>query len=175
MKVKAENICIAKTWITEKLSPPIVKIYFHQIHKSRWSEISRLWARMERQHYICHFIFTDIWFGWNIFTQTAQFVTKFNSQKKTLWYAVKKTTTLFGNFSQTSDPPPLWEPLIQKKILLFILHFRPLGRFFVFTKKLKFCQYFYIYFWEKGTPPLPDLPNSQNSLFFSGMNKSNEL
>ena len=32
----------------------------------------------------------------------------------------KKKTTLFGNFSQTSDPrpppPPFWEPLIQKKI-----------------------------------------------------------
>ena len=39
----------------------------------------------------------------------------------------KKTTILFGNFSQTSDPPPtppFWEPLIQKKILVFILHFR---------------------------------------------------
>ena len=62
----------------------------------------------------------------------------------------KKNTTLFGNFSQTSDPPhpPFWEPLIQKKNLVFILHFRPLGTFLVFTKKLKFCQYFYIYFWE---------------------------
>ena len=39
----------------------------------------------------------------------------------------KKKTTLFGNFSQTPDPPPtppFWEPLIQKKILVFILHFR---------------------------------------------------
>ena len=60
----------------------------------------------------------------------------------------KKITVLFGNFSQMADPPPFWEPLIQKKILSFILHFRPLGTFLVFTKKLKFCQYFYIYFWE---------------------------
>ena len=30
----------------------------------------------------------------------------------------------------------------------FILHLRPLGTFLVFTKKLKFCHYFYIYFWE---------------------------
>ena len=67
-------------------------------------------------------------------------------------YALKqKKTILFGNFSHTSDPappPPFWEPLIKKKILVFILHFRPLGTFLIFTKKLKFCQYFYIYFWE---------------------------
>ena len=37
---------------------------------------------------------------------------------------------------------------IQKKNLVFILHFRPLGTFLIFTKKLKFCQYFYFYFWE---------------------------
>ena len=29
----------------------------------------------------------------------------------------KKITGLFGNFSQTSDPPPFWEPLVQKKKL----------------------------------------------------------
>ena len=34
-------------------------------------------------------------------------------------------------------PPPFWEPLIKKK-LSFILHYRPLGTFSVFTKKLKF-------------------------------------
>ena len=39
-------------------------------------------------------------------------------------YALKKKPILFGNFSQTSDPPPFWEPLIQKKNLVFILHFR---------------------------------------------------
>ena len=26
----------------------------------------------------------------------------------------RKDTGLFGNFPQTSDPPPFWEPLIQK-------------------------------------------------------------
>ena len=63
----------------------------------------------------------------------------------------KKITGLFGNFSQMADPPPIppfWEPLIQKKFLSFILHFRPLGTFLVFTKKLKFCHFCYIYFWE---------------------------
>ena len=42
-------------------------------------------------------------------------------------YALKKKTILFGIFSQTSDPPPtppFWEPLIPKKFLVFILHFR---------------------------------------------------
>ena len=58
----------------------------------------------------------------------------------------KKITVLFGNFSKVADPPPFWEPLIRKKKLSFILYFRPLGTFLVFTKKLKFCHYFYIYF-----------------------------
>ena len=35
----------------------------------------------------------------------------------------EKITVLFGNFSQMADPPPFWEPLIQKKKLSFILHF----------------------------------------------------
>ena len=38
----------------------------------------------------------------------------------------KKKTVFFGNFSQMADPtPPFWEPLSRKKILGFILHFRP--------------------------------------------------
>ena len=41
--------------------------------------------------------------------------------------ALQKNTTLFGNFSQTSDPPP-HPPLLgtpyPKKNLVFILHFR---------------------------------------------------
>ena len=66
----------------------------------------------------------------------------------------KKIKGFFGNFSQGGGPPPpppippFWEPLIQKKKLSFILHFRPLGTFLVFTKKLKFCHFCYIYFWE---------------------------
>ena len=63
----------------------------------------------------------------------------------------KQITGLFGNFSQVADPPHpplLGTPYSKKKKLSFILHFRPLGTFLVFTKKLKFCHYFYIYFWE---------------------------
>ena len=59
----------------------------------------------------------------------------------------QKKTILFGNFSQTSDPhphPPLLGTPYPKKILVFILHFRTLGTFLVFSKKLKICQYFYI-------------------------------
>ena len=63
-------------------------------------------------------------------------------------YALKKNTGLFGNFFQMADPPPFGNPLFKKKKLVFILHFRPLGTFLILTKKLKFCQYFYIYFWE---------------------------
>ena len=47
-----------------------------------------------------------------------------------------------------------------------VLHFRPLGTFLVFTKKIKFCQYFYIYFWEWG--------NSQNFPFFP-LNERNQM
>ena len=69
-----------------------------------------------------------------------------------LRYALrKKLRDYLGIFPKWRNPPPIppfWEPLIQKKKLSFILHFRPLGTFLVFTKKLKFCQYFYIYFWE---------------------------
>ena len=67
-----------------------------------------------------------------------------------LRYALmKKLRDYLGIFPKfPPPPPPFWEPLIQKKNLSFILHFRPLGTFLVFTKKLKFCHYFYIYFWE---------------------------
>ena len=64
----------------------------------------------------------------------------------------KQITGLFGNFSQVADPsppsPPFGNPSFEKKMLSFILHFRPLGTFLVFTKKLKFCHFCYIYFWE---------------------------
>ena len=61
--------------------------------------------------------------------------------------------------------PPFWEPLIRKKKLSFILHFRPLGTFLVFTKKLKFCHFCYIYFWEQVTPP-PHTSQIPKTLFF---------
>ena len=38
---------------------------------------------------------------------------------------------IIGNFSQMADPSLFWEPLIRK--MGFILHFRPRGRFLVFT------------------------------------------
>ena len=45
-----------------------------------------------------------------------------NTKNKNTKVRSQKKTILFGNFSQTSDPPPrFWEPLIQKKILVFIL------------------------------------------------------
>ena len=49
-----------------------------------------------------------------------------------------KKTGFFGNFSQVSDPPvpPFWEPEFSKKKVWFILHFRPLGAFLVFTNFL---------------------------------------
>ena len=61
-----------------------------------------------------------------------------------LRYALKKNDIIWEFFPNVG-PPPFWEPLIQKKILVFILHFRTLGTFLVFSKKLKICQYFYIY------------------------------
>ena len=65
-----------------------------------------------------------------------------------LRYALKKTKRYYLGIFPKRRTPPFWEPLIQKKILVFILHFRTLGTFLVFSKKLKICQYFYIYFWE---------------------------
>ena len=41
---------------------------------------------------------------------------KVRSQKKKRYY--------LGIFPKRRPPPPFWEPLIQKKILVFILHFR---------------------------------------------------
>ena len=64
----------------------------------------------------------------------------------------KKLRYYLGIFPKWGAPPPPHPPLLgtpysKKKMLSFILHFRPLGTFLVFTKKLKFCHYFYIYFW----------------------------
>ena len=57
----------------------------------------------------------------------------------------KKMTVLFGNFSQMADPPPFWEPLIQKKILSFILHFSPFNlNFCKLTKCFFACQISFI-------------------------------
>ena len=52
-----------------------------------------------------------------------------------------KKTGKCGNFSQVGDPPPLppvWEPHVCEKKLRFILHFRTLGTFLVFTKMFTF-------------------------------------
>ena len=46
-------------------------------------------------------------------------------------------------------------------------NFWPLGTFLVFTKKLKFCQYFYIYFWGIGDPSTRPLPKFPKLPFFS--------
>ena len=79
--------------------------------------------------------------------------------------SLKKKTILFGNFSQTSDPPhpppphpPFWEPLIQKKNLVFILHFRLLGTFLIFTKKIKILSIFFLLLLGIGGPPPSPTP-----------------
>ena len=69
-------------------------------------------------------------------------------QKQGLRDALKeKIQHYLGIFPKRQTPPLLGTPY-QKKNLVFILHFRLLGTFLIFTKKLKFCQYFYFYFWE---------------------------
>ena len=63
-------------------------------------------------------------------------------------YALRKKLRYYlGIFPKWGTPPLLGTPY-SKKNLSFILHFRPLGTFLVFTKKLKFCHFCYIYFWE---------------------------
>ena len=49
-----------------------------------------------------------------------------------------------GNFSQVGDPPlpPVWEWHVCEKKLWFILHFRTLGTFLVFTKMFTFGWYY---------------------------------
>ena len=72
-----------------------------------------------------------------------------NRQKLPLTWDWEKKTISFGNFSQNVRPhPPLLRTPYPKKILVFILHFRTLRTFLVFSKELKTCQYFYIFFWE---------------------------
>ena len=88
----------------------------------------------------------EMWYLSNIFSRC------FDIKSGRTRYALRKKTILFGNFSQTSGPPPPHPPLLgtpyPKFFLVFILYFRPSGTFSIFTKKLKFCQYFYIYFCE---------------------------
>ena len=79
----------------------------------------------------------------------------------------KKLRDYLGIFPKWRPPPipPFWEPLIRKKLLSFILHFRPLGTFLVFNKKLLFLHLLL----GIGTPP--HFPNTQNSGFFYKMNE----
>ena len=56
---------------------------------------------------------------------------KVRTQKKIRYY--------LGIFPKWRTPPPFGNPLFKKKISVY---------FAFFTKKLNFCQYFYIYFWE---------------------------
>ena len=71
--------------------------------------------------------------------QIWSFLGKVRSQKK---------RDYLGFFPKRRTPPPLLGTPYPKKMLVFILHFRPLGTSLVFTKKLTYCHYFYIYFWE---------------------------
>ena len=53
--------------------------------------------------------------------------------------AVRKKTGLCGKNSQVADPPPQFgKPLLSKKKVGFIFHFRTSGTFLVFTKKSPF-------------------------------------
>ena len=86
--------------------------------------------------------------------------------QKRLWDALKKNYGIIWEFFPNGGtPPPLLGTPYSKKKLSFILHFRPLGTFLVFTNKLKFFHFFYIYFWEKGAPP-PPLPKFPKLRFF---------
>ena len=52
-----------------------------------------------------------------------------------------KKNGIFWEFVPSVGPPPLppfWEPVFSKKKVWFILHFRPLGAFLVFTKMFTF-------------------------------------
>ena len=61
-------------------------------------------------------------------------------------------------FFPSGGPPPLppvWEPHVCEKKLWFILHFRTLGTFLVFTKMFTFGWYCGLQKWERVTPPPP--------------------
>ena len=71
-------------------------------------------------------------------------------------------------FPNGGPPPPFGNPLLKKNIS-FILHFRPLGTFLVFNKKLLFFHFLL----GIGAPP-PHFPNTQNSGFFL-QNERNQM
>ena len=52
----------------------------------------------------------------------------------------KNKRDFLGIFPKCRTPPlpPFWEPVFSKKKVWFILHFRPLGAFLVFTKMFTF-------------------------------------
>ena len=65
---------------------------------------------------------------------------------------LQKKTVLSGKNSHVGrpPPPPVWERPCHKNFLRFILRFRTLGTFLVFTKMLTFCDKV---MWEQGNPP----------------------
>ena len=73
---------------------------------------------------------------------------------------VRKKTWLCGKNSQVADPPsPLpqfGKPLLSKKKVGFIFHFRTSGTFLVFTKKSPFWVIDWNYVVGIGEPPLRD-------------------
>ena len=77
---------------------------------------------------------------------------QFHLQQRPNRYALKNKLRdylgIFPKWRTPPPPPPLLGTPYSKKKLSFILHFRPLGTFLVFTKKLKFCHFCYIFFWE---------------------------
>ena len=92
-----------------------------------------------------------------------------------LRYALKKNYGIIWEFFPSGGPPPIppfWEPLIREKKLSFILHFRPLGTFLVFTKKVKILPLFlHLLLGIGDPPPLPKFPK----LRFFPRNERNQM
>ena len=54
----------------------------------------------------------------------------------------RENVGIFPKWGTPPPPPPVWEPHVCEKKLRFILHFRTLGTFLVFTKMFTFWWYY---------------------------------
>ena len=89
---------------------------------------------------------------WSCWTQHCPCCPRYPSKGR-----CQKKTRLCGKNSQVADPlPQFGKPLLSKKKVGFIFHFRTSGTFLVFTKKSPFWVIDWNYVVGIGDPPLRD-------------------
>ena len=78
---------------------------------------------------------SDVDKGWQIFT-VLRALRDAPPPKK------RENVGIFPKWGTPPPPPPVWEPHVCEKKLRFILHFRTLGTFLVFTKMFTYGWYY---------------------------------